>query len=485
MDIFYFPTLSLTIVPSHSTSRIRKSQTGSSDRKDLTKGSILDKVLLFAIPLALTSMLQQLFNATDVAVVGRFASKEAMAAVGGNAPVVSLLVNFFVGLSIGANVVIARHIGAKDTGKVRQAVGTALVLAVICGLFIAVCGNIIAGPIVRLLGVPEEVAPYSVLYLRIYFAGAPFVMLYNFGAAIFRSNGNTRTPLICLFTGGILNVAANLFFVLVLGMDVDGVAIATVLSNVVSSLLLLRTLLREESVIRLHPETLRLDRGLLEQMIRIGLPAALQSTVFSISNLCVQTAINSLGSDVMAASSAAFNIEIFIFFIINAFGQTLVTFVGQNYGAGEYARCREVVRKTMIVSWCISMAASILMILSADLLMGLFTDDPAIVELGSLRIRILMYSETLNVFMDNLSGAMRGLGKSLIPALITLFGVCGTRITWVFTGFQIYHTFFSLMMVFPVSWGISAVIITIMYIKTRNKMLPVTPEAAVSAQEEE
>ena len=310
-------------------------------------------------------------------------------------------------------------------------------------------------------------------------------MLYNFGAAIFRSNGNTRTPLICLFTGGILNVAANLFFVLVLGMDVDGVAIATVLSNVVSSLLLLRTLLREESVIRLHPETLRLDRGLLEQMIRIGLPAALQSTVFSISNLCVQTAINSLGSDVMAASSAAFNIEIFIFFIINAFGQTLVTFVGQNYGAGEYARCREVVRKTMIVSWCISMAASILMILSADLLMGLFTDDPAIVELGSLRIRILMYSETLNVFMDNLSGAMRGLGKSLIPALITLFGVCGTRITWVFTGFQIYHTFFSLMMVFPVSWGISAVIITIMYIKTRNKMLPVTPEAAVSAQEKE
>ena len=317
-------------------------------------------------------------------------------------------------------------------------------------------GNIIAGPVVRLLGVPEEVAPYSVLYLRIYFGGAPFVMLYNFGAAIFRSNGNTRTPLICLLTGGILNVAANLFFVLVLGMDVDGVAIATVLSNVVSSVLLLRILLRDDSVIRLYPDMLRLDRMLLGQMIRIGLPAALQSTVFSISNLCVQTAINSLGSDVMAASSAAFNIKVFIFFIINAFTQTLVTFVGQNYGAGEYARCRVVVRKTLIVSWCIAMAAS-----------------------------ILMYSETLNVFMDNLSGAMRGLGKSLIPALVTLIGVCGTRITWVFTGFRVYHTFLSLMLVFPVNWGISAVIITFMYIRTRNKMLPVSTEAGAVTHETE
>ena len=441
-------------------------------RKDLTQGSILDKVLLFAIPLALTSMLQQLFNATDVAVVGSFASKEAMAAVGGNAPVVSLLVNFFVGLSVGANVVIARYIGAKDTGGVRKAVGTAMSLALLCGVFIAAAGNLIAGPIVRLLGVPGEVAPYSLLYLRIYFAGAPFLMLYNFGAAVFRSNGNTRTPLICLFTGGVLNVGANLFFVLVLGMDVDGVAIATVLSNLVSSVMLIRRLVNEDSVIRLDISQLRIDPGTLAFMVRIGLPAAMQSAVFSISNLCVQTAINSLGADVMAASSAAFNIEIFIFFIINAFGQTLVTFVGQNYGAGEYMRCRKIVRRTLIVSWCVAMAASGLMIIAAEPLMRLFTDDPSIIELGVLRIKILMYSETLNVFMDNMSGAMRGLGKSLIPALITLFGVCGTRITWVFTGFRMYHTFFSLMIVFPVSWGITAVLVTIMYIRTRNKMLP-------------
>ena len=441
--------------------------------KDLTQGSILDKVLLFAIPLALTTMLQQLFNATDVAVVGKFASKEAMAAVGGNASVISLLVNFFTGVSIGANVIIARYIGAKDPDRAHKAVNTAMVLSVLCGIFVAVLGNIIAVPVVDLLGVPEEVAPYSVLYLRIYFGGAPFILLYNFEAAIFRSNGNTRTPLICLFIGGLLNVAANLVFVLVLHMDVDGVAIATVLSNAVSSMLMLRQLTREDSLIHVDLRQLGADRESAGLIFRIGLPAALQSMVFSISNICIQSAINSLGADVMAASSAAFNIEIFIFFIINAFGQTLVTFVGQNHGAGEYKRCREVVRKTLVVDWCITMAASFAMALAAEKLMGLFTDDPGIVAFGALRIRILMYAETLNVFMDNLSGAMRGLGKSLIPALITLVGVCVTRIIWVFTGFKVYHTFFSLMMVFPVSWGIAALAIGIMYIRTRNRMLPV------------
>ncbi len=444
--------------------------------KDLTRGSILDKVLLFAIPLALTTMLQQLFNATDVAVVGKFASKEAMAAVGGNASVISLLVNFFTGVSIGANVIIARYIGAKKPDKAHKAVNTAMVLSVLCGIFVAVLGNIIAVPVVDLLGVPEEVAPYSVLYLRIYFGGAPFILLYNFEAAIFRSNGNTRTPLICLFIGGLLNVAANLVFVLVLHMDVDGVAIATVLSNAVSSMLMLRQLTREDSLIHVDLRQLGADRESAGLIFRIGLPAALQSMVFSISNICIQSAINSLGADVMAASSAAFNIEIFIFFIINAFGQTLVTFVGQNHGAGEYRRCREVVRKTLAVDWCITMVASFAMALAAEKLMGLFTDDPGIVAFGALRIRILMYAETLNVFMDNLSGAMRGLGKSLIPALITLVGVCVTRIIWVFTGFKVYHTFFSLMMVFPVSWGIAALAIGIMYIRTRNEMLPVDSE---------
>lgn len=444
--------------------------------EDLTRGSILDKVLLFAIPLMMTSMLQQLFNATDVAVLGKFASKEAMAAVGGNASAVSLLVNFFVGLSIGANVIIARNIGSRNRRNVRAAVNTSMILALICGLFVAVVGNLIAEPIVSLLGVPDEIVPYSVLYLRIYFGGAPFILLYNFEAAIFRSNGDTRTPLISLFAGGALNVFANLFFVLVLGMDVDGVAIATVLSNAVSSMILLWILTHQKSVIEVRLRRLYFDKTAFKSIIQIGLPSALQSTVFSISNLCVQSAVNSLGPDVMAASSAAYNIEVFLFFLVNAFTQTLVTFVGQNHGAGQYRRCREIVRKTLLLSGALTLVASILMILAAEKLMLLFTDEPLVVEYGALRIRVLMCGELLNVIMDNLSGALRGLGKSLIPAVASFIGVCGLRITWVFTGFRVYHSFISLLIVFPLSWGICAVIIAVMYIKTRNEMLPLNGE---------
>ena len=253
---------------------------------DLTEGSIVDKVLLFAIPLMLTSMLQQLFNATDVAVVGKFASTEAMAAVGSNTPIVSLLVNLFVGISVGSNVLIARNIGARNPEKARSAVGTSMAFALAAGVFVALLGNLIAVPIIDLLGVPPEVKDYSVTYLRLYFSGVPFIMLYNFEAAIFRSNGNTRIPLICLFTGGVFNVCANLFFVLVLGMDVDGVAIATVLANVISSMMLFHFLRREEGVIRVRISEMRIDREDLFSILRIGLPAGLQSAVFSISNIC-------------------------------------------------------------------------------------------------------------------------------------------------------------------------------------------------------
>ena len=439
---------------------------------DLTSGTIVDKVLLFAIPLMLTSMLQQLFNATDIAVVGKFASMEAMAAVGSNTPVVSLLVNFFVGISVGTNVLIAHNIGAREPEKAKSAVRTSMAFALAAGVFVGVLGNIIAVPIIDLLGVPAEVKDYSVTYLRLYFSGVPFIMLYNFEAAIFRSNGNTRTPLICLTIGGIFNVAANLFFVLVLGMDVDGVAIATVLANAISSMLLLHFLRNEDSVIHVNVSKIRIDKDDLVAILKIGMPAGLQSAVFSISNICIQSAINSLGAAYMAASSAAFNIEIFGFFVVNAFTQTLVTFVGQNYGAGKYARCREVVRKTLLVSWTFTMVLSALLLIFARPLLGLFTNEPEVIEAGMLRVKLLLYAETLNVLMDNLSGAMRGLGKSLVPALTTLICVCGVRIIWVFTGFQIYHTWLSIMIIFPVSWAVNATFIIIGYIYTRNRMLP-------------
>lgn len=437
---------------------------------DLTSGSIVDKVLLFAIPLMLTSMLQQLFNATDIAVVGKFASMEAMAAVGSNTPVVSLLVNFFVGISVGTNVLIAHNIGARAPEKAKRAVRTSMGFALVAGVFVAVLGNLIAVPIIDILGVPPEVKEYSLTYLRLYFSGVPFIMLYNFEAAIFRSNGNTRTPLICLFIGGVFNVAANLFFVLVLGMDVDGVAIATVLANVISSMLLLHFLRVEDSIIHVNIAKIRIDRDDLISILKIGMPAGLQSAVFSISNICIQSGINSLGATYMAASSAAFNIEIFAFFVVNSFTQTLVTFVGQNYGAGKYARCREIVRKTLMVSWTFTMVLSALLLIFARPLLGLFTNEPEVIEAGMLRVKLLLYAETLNVLMDNLSGAMRGLGKSLVPALTTLICVCGVRIIWVFTGFRIYHSWLSIMIVFPVSWAVNAAFIIIGYLYTRKRM---------------
>lgn len=442
-------------------------------KMDLTRGSILDKVLKFAVPLAVTSILQQLFNAADVAVVGKFASANAMAAVGSNAPVVSLMVNTFVGLSIGANVVISRNIGATNHQKVHRAVHTAMAVAIIAGVFVAAFGNLIARPIIDILGVPPEVYNYSLKYLRIYFTGMPFIMLYNFESAIFRSNGNTRTPLICLIIGGVLNVAANLFFVIVLDMDVDGVAIATVLSNAVSSMLLLYFLRKERSLIRVKLRLIRVDRVSLSNIISMGVPAALQSMVFSVSNLCVQSAINSLGADVMAASSAAFNIEIFVYFVVNAFSQTCVTFVGQNYGAREYKRCRLVVRRILMTCAAVTFVVSGLVLLTQRSLLTLFTSDPAIIELAVVRVSCLMYGELINVVMDNLSGALRGLGKSMLPAVASFVGVCGTRITWVFTGFKLYHTWLSLMLVFPISWAITAVAIAAMYIHTRNKLLPI------------
>ena len=444
------------------------------DKRDLTHGPILKKVLIFAIPLALTSMLQQLFNAADVAVVGRFASKQAMAAVGSNAPVVSLLVNFFVGLSVGANAVIAKNIGARQENRVKKSVGTVMILAILCGVFVAVLGNIIARPLIDLLGVPAEVADYSVKYLRIYCSGMPFIMLYNFEAAIFRSAGNTKTPLVSLTVGGVFNVIANLFFVVVLKMDVDGVAIATVLANVISSMILLFCLMKEQSWIKVDLRKLRMDSQSMRAILAIGLPSALQSMVFAISNLCVQSAVNSLGSDVMAAASAAYNIEIFIYFIINAFTQTCVTFVGQNYGAGDYRRCRDVIRKIILISWIVTLVSSGLLLIFMRQLLGLFTTEESIIELGVVRLKILLYSETVNMLMDNFTGAMRGLGKSLSPAIAALIGVCGIRITWVFTGFKIYHSWVSLMMVFPISWTISSAIMYVMYIKLRNKMLPIT-----------
>lgn len=310
---------------------------------DMIHGSIWNKIPRFALPVAATAILEQLFNASDVAVVGNFtgeAKTVSVAAVGANSPIISLIVNLFIGIALGTNVVIANAIGRNDRDTVRKTLHTSVLVAIFGGIFVAFLGEAAAAPILGMLNVPEDVFPLALLYLRIYLIGMPVILLYNFEAAIFRSVGDTKTPLAALAFSGVLNVLLNLFFVAVLHMTVNGVAIATVISNAISSVLLFIKLRRTNGIIHLEAKELKIDSASLKNILRIGLPAGIQSAVFAVSNIVIQSAINSLGTVVMAASSAAYNIEIITYDILNSFSQACTTFVGQNVGAGEMKRCR-------------------------------------------------------------------------------------------------------------------------------------------------
>ena len=438
---------------------------------DMTEGKLGGKILLFALPLALTGILQQLFNAADVAVIGQLRGTDSMAAVGSNSALISLLVNLFVGISLGTNVVIARHTGEGDYKGIHDAVHTAIPVALIGGLFLSVIGELAAEPLLRLMDVDPRILPLSLRYLRIYLLGLPVIFLYNFEAAIFRSRGNTRTPLFCLMLSGAINVGLNIWFVAGLGMDVEGVALATVASNLISASLLFVLLLHEQSEIHLRLRDLMISEKELGMMVRIGLPAGLQSAVFSVSNMTIQRAVNSFGPDVMAASSAAFNIEIFAYFIINAFGQACTTFVGQNLGAGRIDRCRIATRLCLLLDAAFTVGMSCLILLFGKPLLAIFNSSAAVAEFGMIRLRFLLSTEILNMLIEVLSGAMRGYGRALLPASITVLGVCGVRITWVFTIFRAFRSFGMLMAVYPVSWVVTSAALGIAYAVMQRHLL--------------
>lgn len=429
------------------------------NRMDMINGSLGDKIIKYAIPLAVTGVLQQLFNAADLAVVGHFSGKEAMAAVGGNAPVIGLLVNLFVGISLGSNVIIARSIGQRDNGNISKAVHTSVIVALFGGLFLAVLGEFLAPGVVKMLDVPGDVYPLAVKYLRIYLAGMPVILLYNFEAAIFRSCGNTQTPLIALVVSGILNVALNLFFVLGLGMDVDGVATATVLSNLVSSAILFAALMKTELAIRIEPRKLRVHGDVLGQILKIGIPAGIQGMIFSFANIIVQSAVNSLGTTVMAASSAAYNLEIFSYYIMNSFGQACTTFVGQNYGAGKGDRCRKVLKLCLLQSVVSTAAVSGLILLFSHSLLSIFNTDPDVIATGRIRLEYIFFAYLFSFAQEGLSGYLRGFGVSFIPAACAVVGICGVRLTWIFTVFRQAPSFTTIMQVYPISLGITAAVV--------------------------
>lgn len=437
---------------------------------DILNGPMWDKILRYALPVAATGILGQLFNASDIAIVGNFAQGDtvaAVAAVGANGPVIGLLLNIFIGIALGANVVIANAIGRGDKETVSRAVHTSIVAAVLGGIIVGLLGQLVAEPVLSMLQVPEDVFPLALKYMRIYLLGLPVIFLYNFEAAIFRSAGDTKTPLIALALSGVLNVILNLFFVIVLNKTVDGVAIATVLANVVSSVVLLRRLLRSELFIHVEFKNLRIDWKILWRILKIGVPAGIQGAVFSLSNIVVQSAINSLGKVTMAASSAAFNVEVMAYYILNSFGQACTTFVGQNYGAGQIDRCRKALKLCLIESVIATACAVCIALLSGKYLIALFNNDPEVIRLGMVRMKFIFMSYIFSTIYDCMSGYMRGFGISLTPALLTIFGVCGTRIIWIYMVFPMSQTFETIMQVYPISLAINMVLIFCALIITR------------------
>lgn len=448
---------------------------------DMLRGSLWDKILLFALPIAFSSICQQLFNAADVAVVGRYAGTAAMAAVGSNSALISLIVNLFVGLSVGANVVISNYIGRGDHDRVSRAVHTSIAVALISGVFLLVFGQVAARLLLGWMGVPEDVFELSVLYLRIYFLGMPFSMLYNFGAAVLRSKGDTRRPMLVLTASGIVNVVLNLFFVCVWGMSVDGVAIATVISQIISGVVLMYLLTKESGMLKLSLRALRIDGGILKDMASIGIPSGLQGCVFSLSNVCIQSAINSLGSVTMAACTAVLNYEMFLVYILSSFSQACVTFTSQNFGAGNYKRCKRVFYTCWGLGAIFMCLVAGIMLLFGRPLIAIFNSDPEVIEIGMIRIRTIMPFQLLNMSIDVISGGLRGLGRSLVPTVISLVGICGIRLIWVYTVFRVYHSLACLVIAYPLSWTVTTAAILIAYYKVQKKVL--NPEREYSLEE--
>ena len=431
---------------------------------DMLHGSIWNKIIQYALPVAATGILEQLFNASDLAIVGNFtgdAKTVAVAAVGANSPIIGLLLNFFIGIALGANVVIAHAIGKKDENTIHKSVHTSVITAVVCGLVVTLLGEAFIGNLLQMLNVPKDVLPYALEYIRIYLLGMPVILLYNFEAAIFRSIGETKMPLKALALSGVLNVALNLFFVIVLRMTVNGVAIATVIANAVSSVFLFVKLVKMDNVIRIRKQELRFDKKVFVHIIKIGLPAGIQSAVFAVANIVIQAAINSLGTIVIAASSAAFNIEIFAYYVLNSFSQACTTFTGQNYGAGQLKRCKKVLVLCIVEDFIATAIAIILVLVSGKVLLSVFNNDPQVISIGYTRLIMVFSAYTFSMLYENLSGYLRGFGISLVPAILTIIGVCGVRILWIFTVFPRNKAFTTIMAAYPISLAATALLIFI------------------------
>lgn len=454
---------------------------GASKKINMLEGSLWNKLIVFALPLAFTGMLQQLYNAADVAVLGRFVSDLAVAAVGNNIPVIGLIISFCMGLSLGVNVVVARALGMKNDRKASEAVRTSFLTAIVFGIIALIIGLVFSDAAMDWLEVPAEVRDHALIYLRVYLLGMPFIAIYNFLAAIFRSQGDTQTPLWALLAASLFNIAGNLFAVLVLDWGIAGVALATVLANLLSAIILFVKLTQIEGPLKLEvSQLLHVDSSSLKSIVSIGLPAGIQGAVYSLSNLVIQSAINSLGPAAMAGSVAAFTIEINVYCFINAFALAATTFVSQNYGARNLDRCYRVMWVTLGLNMCVTILMTALVLVFSRDLLGIFTNSEEVIALGLIRILWVVVPQPLSVVMDTLSGCMRGYGYSLPPAMVTLVVVCSVRLIWVYTAFPMAPTYETLMMVYPLSWVITMAGLIILYVRLirriKNRRQPIDDE---------
>lgn len=439
---------------------------------DMTDGPLLPKILAYSGPLILTGILQLLYNAADVVVVGNFAGPKALAAVSSTGSLINLLVNIFMGLSVGASVVIARAYGAQDIRRMRNAEHTAISIAAVSGIFVGALGFFLARPMLELMDSPKDVIDGATLYVKIYFLGMPANMLYNFGAATLRAVGDTKRPLYYLTVSGFVNVVLNLILVIIFHMDVAGVAIATVVSQIVSMILVLLCLLRTEGNIRLNPRELRIDKRELADIARVGLPAGLQGSLFSISNVLIQASVNSFGSMVVAGNGVASNLEGFVYTAMNAQYQANLTFASANYGAGKYERVRKVVWVCLGVVTAIGLGMGLLFLLLGPQLISLYNQDPAVIEAGMERMRVILPMYFLCGLMDVMVGQMRGIGYSVLPMIVSLTGACLLRIIWIMTVFAANKTQFILYISYPISWFATFTVHMICYWIVADRKLP-------------
>lgn len=443
-----------------------------SNQIDMTEGPIFTKLLKFSIPLIASSVLQLLFNAADVVVVGRFAGDNSLAAVGSTGSLINLLINLFMGLSVGTNVVVAHYFGAKKFEELRDTIHTAVLVSIYSGLILTVVGVLGAKPILTFMQAPEEVLNLAAVYLRIYFGGITATMIYNFGSAILRAKGDTQRPLYILLGAGILNFVLNLIFVIIFKMDVAGVGLATVISQVIAAILVIIILIKEPDEFHLNLRKLRINRMIFIRIVKIGLPAGFQGIMFSFSNVIIQSSVNTFGPVMIAGNAAAINLEGFIYTAMNGFSQGSLTFCSQNMGAGKTDRIRRVVWISQASIIVIGAVLSALFLFFGPNLIGIFSKSDEVVQAGMIRLWIILTTYYLCGMMDGLANSIRGIGHSLMPVISSLLGACLFRIIWLFTIFLIpqFHTPQTIFISYPISWILTFAANVIWYNKFMRKI---------------